>query len=223
MLRQPGEGSTLRRWAVSAAAFTFFIVGAAACRAQAQSATAINWLGIKHAYATYMKDPSRSNALALERLLPQEHAPFEEAKGKSEAYEFIFSDRNSDFLINKVRKGDADAAGLALRLTTIADGADWERLDITLGALAEKDPRLFLSLVKEDGIFAEEQLSSLLGNLGPRYVDKMGAQCRELKKRTRILLKVNDPDLTATRDKALEALRKNTDEVCQYAREGVGK
>ena len=208
----------MRGWAVSALACGLIFVASVACWAQSQSAEAIDWPGIERGYATWMKDPSRSNAIALEHLLPRQHAPFVEAEGKREAYKFIFSDEHSDFLIKKVRKGDPDAARLAFRLMTIADGADWEWLDITLGTLTEKNPWLLLSLVKENGTFGDGQLPAVLGNLGPGYVDKYGKQCRKLKERARTLGRVNDPDLMVVRNRALDELQKQIKETCRYAR-----
>lgn len=214
---RPDEKRALRGWAVSTAVSGLIFMGAVACWAQSHKVNLINWRGIERAYATWMKDPSPSNAVALEHLLPRQHAPFKEAKGRREALEYIFAEEHLDFLTKRVRKGDASAARLAFRLLTIADGADAEWLDINLGALTERDPRLLLSLVKENGTFGDGELP-YLGNLGPRYVDKFGAQCRELRKRARILSRVKDPDLIAVRKRAVDELQRQIREACGHAR-----
>jgi hypothetical protein len=104
-----------------------------------------------------------------------------------------------------VLSGDRAAVQAAFRLRLRADGAVAESVDIVLGSIIESHPRLFLQELQRSGNFV--RLDSLLGNLGPKYVDRMKAQSRELGKRAAALRKVSDPAVRETRDRCIIQLR----------------
>ena len=106
--------------------------------------------------------------------------------------------------------GDRTAVRAAFRLRQRSDGAVAEHIDIVLGSTVKGHPRLFLEELKRSDNFA--RLDSLLGNLGPKYVDRSSAQSRELRARSAALRSVANPELREVRDRCLKELSRMTKE-----------
>jgi hypothetical protein len=116
-------------------------------------------------------------------------------------------------LEKSVRAGDRTAVQAAFRLRSKADGAAGEYVDWVLGSLIHRHPKLFLEEVQRSGNLT--RLDSILGNLGPTYVDRMAEQTRVLKLRVASLRKVKDPALVEIRNKCLQELNRLIDDRAQ--------
>lgn len=110
-----------------------------------------------------------------------------------------------------IQKGDAAAVRKALELSLRADGALAERLDIALGAIITRHPRVFLEELQRSG--RKAGLDSLLANLGPTYVDRFAAQKQVLQERVKALQSVAVPELNETRLQCLKVLRERIEQV----------
>lgn len=116
----------------------------------------------------------------------------------------------------RIQKGEPLAVRQAFDLSRRADGAVSERLDIALGAIITQHPRLFLEELRRSG--RTKGMDSLLGNLGPRYVDRFTAQAQVLQARAMALQSVAAPELDETRLQCLQVLRPMIEQLSEMGR-----
>lgn len=121
------------------------------------------------------------------------------------AAESFATEADVAFLEKKVRAGNRAAVQAAFRLRVRSDGAVAEYGDWVLGSVIQRHPKLFLEELQHAGDF--RRLDSILGNLGPDYVDRIAAQAIVLKARTESLRKVKDPALREIRDRCVTELK----------------
>jgi hypothetical protein len=115
------------------------------------------------------------------------------------------SEHDVAVLEKRVLACDPPAVRKAFALRSRADGAAREYADTVLGSTIKPCPRVFLAELQRSGDFV--RLDSLLGNLGPAYVDRLKAQARELGAREASLRKVRDLNLREIRNRCLDELR----------------
>lgn len=101
--------------------------------------------------------------------------------------------------------GNRKAVRQLFVLRNVSDGAVAEEIDIALGKVIKKHPQIFLSELSRS---QREPDSSLLGNLGPKYVDRLTAHADELKRRAAALRTVRDQALVEMRDKCIFILER---------------
>ena len=115
----------------------------------------------------------------------------------------------------QVEARDPEAVRLAIDLYVVTDGATEEQLDIMLGKLIRIDPTLFLSELKQK----EQRIGALgglpTGNLGEEYVDRMRAQCLEMRLRVTSLERVHEPALRTVKTRCIEALNYDIRKYCR--------
>lgn len=107
---------------------------------------------------------------------------------------------------------DREAVRLGFRLRSKLDGAFAENNDIALGRLIRIDPKLFLRELNRAGL-NQPRLDSLVGNPGPEYVDRLGAEEYEINRRVKALQSVSEPELAKARDLCLVAIRGGTSSI----------
>lgn len=103
------------------------------------------------------------------------------------------------------RSGDKSTIRKLFAFRARADGAAGEALDILLGSLVKRFPKLFL----EELQFSQNtaRLDSLLGNLGPAYADQFTVQTKEIDARIAALKKVSEPGLLDLRNQCLRTMQ----------------
>lgn len=111
-----------------------------------------------------------------------------------------------------VELGKQQYVAIAFNLLPLVDGASSEDLDISLGKSITRAPQIFLSNLQVH-YNSRERLDSLIGNLGPEYVDETAKKLTELRKRLTAIEKVNDPRLTKTKEVVIRELKTQIDEL----------
>ena len=170
----------------------------------ADSAEVEAWMMFAGAWNEYLIYPSTENAAEVYEQIPQWP---QNTTVNHTAQRIIDSVYESlPMLKRQVYAGDRNAVRVAFRLMRISDGEFSEWLDIILGSLIRIDARLFLQELKAHRAEVSE-LSSLVGNLGEEFVDKIAAHNLEMELRIQALSRVDDDALSAIRDECVAALR----------------
>jgi len=172
-----------------------------------QNSEEINWAGLKQAFEEYANYPSGTNATKVSSHLPKKNRfAFSNPELAHEAIEFIYDRYQLGMLERQVLSGDKQSVMLAYNLLSIADGGFAEDINITLGTLIRINPKLFLEGLREyQGLVG--RISSLVGNQGYVYVDRLEASCYDQQLRIDSLSAVKDAELQDVKDKSIEALR----------------
>ncbi len=174
----------------------------------------VNWAALKSAFEEYANYPTGDNAKKATALLPSEHISYTGEEDEDETIKFIYERYQLGMLERQVISGERQAVRLAYNLISIADGAFAEDLDIMLGQLIRINPTLFLEGLNEyQGLV--ERFDALAGNKGDVYVDRLKAQCYEMKLRIDSLSKVKEPHLKYVKNKCIEALRDSLNRYCK--------
>jgi hypothetical protein len=192
---------TTRALVLATAASTLQSVAASA---QAQ----VDWGRLGSAWREFVEYPSSDNAKAVAALLPTDHVAY----GSNPVSEPIYA--GLPMLARQVEARDREAVRLAFALFAVADTDFWEQLDIMLGKLIRIDPQLFLEELSPKLDHAVE-LDGLVGNQGDAYIDRMKAQCLDLRLRARALEGVTQPDLSTAKERCLVELQKQIQRVCE--------
>lgn len=100
--------------------------------------------------------------------------------------------------------GNREAIQSLFNLFTRSDGAVSEYIDIVLGNVIPKHPKVFLEEFKR--VNRKIRLDSLVGNTGPDLVDRFEEQFEELKSRKAALYTVRDATLIEVRNACLGEL-----------------
>jgi hypothetical protein len=165
----------------------------------------VDWESLQSSYALFTKDPTDQNADKVRKILPGRlglvSGEGKTWRGHKQADEFILK-RLGD-LESQVLRCRRPAIKLAYRFYTIADGKFAEGLDIMLGKLICRNPRLFLQTLAQNRRLVS-RLESLLMTYGRDYVGHEKARSVEYQKRLSCLRKVRDPELQDTRDECVE-------------------
>lgn len=101
-------------------------------------------------------------------------------------------------VLRKAEAGDLKALKQAFILHTKTDGADAEEIDISIGKSIRRNPKNFLSALKQNRSKVP-RLDLVLGNLGYDYVDDLKKQKKELGMRLIAIRSVNDKGLKVIR------------------------
>ena len=171
--------------------------------------TSVDWDSMRSAYARYSKDPSEENAMKAASYLPKDlgyAAPPSSRRNHLETEKYIL--KNLGSLESQIFRGKVNSTNLAFRFYTVADGELAESLDILLGKLICRNPRLFLRTLKANRRLVP-RLDALLMNYGSDYTDKDEAQASEFRRRLRCLRKVRDRELQEIRDECVEFMEMN--------------
>lgn len=173
-----------------------------------------DWGRVSSAFRTYVDDPSGANADAIRALLPTGRAA---ATGVAPSYDTLMDWLG--MLEYQVRARDRAATQLAFALDhtpAMGSGEASEALDMMLGELLRTDPRLFLTALKaeEARTGVRSPLGSLVGNLGPEFVDRFQAQCGELRRRIQSVQGVADGALAEVKTRVLASLDAAAKEDC---------
>ena len=149
-----------------------------------------NWQKLKTTYKKFIDTPNCIQKQNLLKVLPHEKIE----KTNDEVLDYFFS--NLSKLEDLAKRGDSTAIDILFKMIYLTDGAYTERLSIVLGSIISNHPQEFLYAVKNNfQIVTASGLSSLVGNLGPKYVDKVEKRVIELEKRYGALKEVeNVPD-----------------------------
>jgi hypothetical protein len=113
-------------------------------------------------------------------------------------------------LESRILAGEPNAVRLAFRIRSKLDGALAEGLDISLGRLIRIDAKMFLRELTRAGV-EQQRLDSLVGNLGPEFVDRTEAQALERTQRIKALRGVKDSHLKEARERCIMALKQQLD------------
>ena len=172
-------------------------------------ATRVDWIALQAAYAHFAKEPSDDNAQNVILLLPTRRDS-EETKTKTPAEkaaeDFILG--NFSKLEWQVFQGKRGSVKLAFRFFAIADGDFARDLDILLGKLICRNPRIFLQELKMNHEMVRP-LDDLLMDYGPDFTHDEKAQASEKERRMNALRKVHDLELREIRDECLGAMEEN--------------
>ena len=173
----------------------------------------VDWARLGAAFAAYVDYPSDENAHAVRALLPAVHVAFNGSATQKATSDSI--EQWEPMLGRQVEARDPEAVRLAFDLYVVTDGATEEQLDIMLGKLIRIDPTLFLSELKQK----EQRIGALgglpTGNLGEEYVDRMRAQCLEMRLRVTSLERVHEPALRTVKTRCIEALNYDIRKYCR--------
>lgn len=164
----------------------------------------VDWDSLRAAYALYSKEPLEPNATKVYQYLPSSlgySAPSSARRDLLETQKFIY--KRLDVLEKQIFKGKSNSVALAFRLYTIADREFAESLDVILGKLICRNPRLFLQEVKQNRHFVA-RLDSILMTYGPDYTGKDRARDAEYHRRLKCLRKVRERELQDIRDECVE-------------------
>ena len=187
----------------------FSILGLALWARPLRAETSVDWDSLRAAYALYTKDPTDANAAKACFFLPRDlgySAPPAARRNHAETEKFIL--KGLGVLENQIFRSKANSVMLAFRLYTIADGEFAESLDVTLGKLICRNPRLFLQQLKANRHLVA-RLDSLLMNYGPDFADDDQAQAVEYRRRLKCIRKVRDLELQDIRDECVEFMEEN--------------
>lgn len=169
----------------------------------------VDWDSMRASYALYSKVASEENALKAASTLPNNLGylpPASARRNHLETEKFIL--KHLGPLESQIFRGKVNSTALAFRFYTIADGELADNLDILLGRLICRNPRLFLRELKANRRLVS-RLDALLMNYGPDYADKDEAQTSEFNRRLKCLRKVRDPELQEIRDECVEFMEMN--------------
>jgi hypothetical protein len=92
-----------------------------------------------------------------------------------------------------------------------------EELDIAVGKVIKKRPKIFLKALKEYGKSTE--FDGLLCNLGDEYVDEFNKQLIEIDLRIKAIRSVKESELVEIQDKCLNVLNSHRTEIIQIINE----
>jgi hypothetical protein len=187
----------------------FAILGLAFSARPAKAETNVDWDSLRAAYALYSKAPTDSNAAKVSSYLPKElgySAPAVSRRNHAETEKFFLN--GLGVLEGQIFRSKANSVMLAFRLYSIADGEFAESLDITLGKLVCRNPRLFLQQLKVNRHLVA-RLDTLLMNYGADFADDDQAQAVEYRHRLKCIRKVRDPELQDIRDECVEFMEEN--------------
>ncbi len=185
------------------------ILGLAFWARPLRAETNVDWDSLRAAYALFSKDPTDANAAKVCSFLPRDlgySAPPAARRNHAETEKFILKGRG--VLEGQIFRSKPNSVMLAFRLYTIADGEFAESLDVTLGRLICRNPRLFLQQLKANRHLVA-RLDSLLMNYGSDFTDDDQAQAAEYRHRLRCIRKVRDRELQDIRDECVEFMEEN--------------
>ena len=159
------------------------------------------------AWKEYISYPSSENAIRVYTLLPDTGHVFNYIDIDEELEDTLWDVYESlSMLERQVYSSDREAVRLAFRLlTTWADGACGEELDIILGTLIRINPKLFLEELYTHRNLVS-RLDALVGNFGPEYCGRDKAERLEASLRIKALKQVTDPKLVEVHDECIGLL-----------------
>ena len=187
----------------------FAILGLAVWASPVRAETNVDWDSLRAAYALYSKAPTDSNSLKVSSYLPKDlgySAPAASRRNHTETEKFIL--KSLGVLESQIFRSKANSVMLAFRLYSIADGEFAESLDVTLGKLICRNPRLFLQQLKINRHLVA-RLDTLLMNYGTDFADDDQAQAAEYRHRLKCIRKVRDRELQDIRDECVEFMEEN--------------
>ncbi|HUO57913.1 MAG TPA: hypothetical protein VMV05_07020 [bacterium] len=170
----------------------------------------VDWISLRAAYTHYTKDPNEENAENVRSFLP--YKPISAVSGgvrrsQKETEEFIR--KHLITLESQVFRGQRSAIRLAYHFYMISDtGKFTESLNVILGNLICRNPRLFLQELKGNHRFAPS-MTDLLMSYGSDYKSNEKRQHAEFHKRLAALRKVQDWELQDIRDECIEFMEQN--------------
>lgn len=183
--------------------------------AQQESPGRAEWGQWARAFSLYASDPTPGHADALR------DAVLTRAAADTLATPPPFDSLQSwlAVLTRRAQAGDPAAVRVAFVLDDdpgFGGGDVGESLDIVLGTLLRTGPRLFLVTLKDEErrIGRRLPLGGLVGNLGEEFVDRMQAQCRELRRRTLSVQAVRDSALAGVRGRVVASLGAAAEQRC---------
>ena len=175
----------------------------------ARAETTVDWDSLRAAYALYSKAPTDATAAKVCSYLPRDlgySAPPAARRNHAETEKFILKGLGA--LEGQIFRSKANSVMLAFKLYTIADGEFAESLDVTLGRLICRNPRLFLQQLKANRHLVA-RLDTLLMNYGADFADDDQAQAGEYRHRLKCIRKVRDHELQDIRDECVEFMEEN--------------
>src|SRR5258708_4127951 len=185
------------------------ILGLAFWACPLRAETNVDWDSLRAAYALFSKDPTDANAAKVCSFLPRDlgySAPPAARRNHADTEKFILKRRG--VLESQILRSKANWVMLAFRFYTIADGKSAKSLDVTLGKLICRNPRLFLQQLKANRHLVA-RLDSLLMNYGADFADDDQAQAAEYRHRLMCIRKVRDRELQDIRDECEEFMEEN--------------
>ena len=170
----------------------------------------VDWISLRAAYTHYTKDPNDENAEKVRAFLPYKPVPAGVSamrRAQRETGEFIR--KHLLPLESQVFRGQRSAIRLAYHLFTISEtGKFTDSLNVLLGKLITRNPRLFLQELKANHRFAPS-MTDLLMSYGADYKGHERFQLGEFRKRVACLRKVQDWELQDMRDECVEFMEQN--------------
>ena len=109
-------------------------------------------------------------------------------------------------LAKLISEDDREAIQLLFNLLAISDGAAAESIDIQLGTIIKRNPKLFLELLDKN-YSTYMHFSGLGGNLGSDFVDEPAKHAVEIRERIDAISSVKDKGLEKIKEKVLEDLK----------------
>ncbi len=186
-----------------------FLFGLLLTDSNLSAETNLDWDSMRASYAHYAKEPTDQNAAKVFSFLPKNlgyTAPPQARRNHLETEKFVL--KHFSPLEGQVFRGKSNSVKLAYRLYTVADGDLAETLDVMLGKLICRNPRLFLRELRANRNLVT-RLDSILMNYGTDFENDEQAQTNEFKHRLKCLRKVRDPELQEIRDECVEFMEMN--------------
>jgi len=171
--------------------------------------TNVDWDSLRASFAHYAKEPTDENAGKVASFLPRGlgySAPSSARRNHLETERFVL--KHLGPLEGQIFRGKSPSVKLAYRFYTVADGELAESLDIMLGKLICRNPRLFLRELKANRHLVS-RLDSILMNYGSDFAGDEAGHAAEFKHRLKCLRKVRDPELQEIRDECVEYMEMN--------------
>jgi len=179
-----------------------------------QNTTSV-WIKLGRAWQNYQNNGlNRStNANKVSQLLSARQLEDKSSEAAKLVMEMIYSsvDNPNEILNSQLQKGEASAIRLAFKLFTISDGAFTEILLTYLGNVIHVRPIILLTQMDTNG----KNCSPLRMLDVDYYVDNLDKELEELKRREKVLEKIEDSSVIKIRDKCLTMIR---DDIAKTAR-----
>lgn len=137
-------------------------------------------------YMEYLNQPDQKNAAQVLEILNEKGLSPELLKQKREFVETVFAVDNYNRLESYAQDGQSQAIKILFSLKKYADGAYSSYISITLGSIITTHPAKIINGLER---FINENpnniynLGSIIGNLGPEYVDNDDKKLKEIEKR----------------------------------------
>jgi hypothetical protein len=167
----------------------------------------LNWKRVLELFSSYADLPSPENGERLLAALPTDHFD-EEVGDRGDALDRILQQEDSDILYEEVIWGERSAIEIYIRLLYVADGANVEYIESTIGWLAGDKPEILLEELTKYAEFEPFRKNGYpVSFVGARYSAHPKAAQYILNRRIRAIGSVKNPNYKEVQASCIKELR----------------